>query len=192
MPYHVGASEARVIVESTIVGWAARLAEVNKHLTPPSMTVEAAAAWMARLPALIALLPEAGYLVDEVCYATAYAVKAIDRAPDRVYVGPCECGTTLYAIGDRDVVRCPDCAMAWEVAERRRWMMGYVSEQVLTAAEISRALPSWLGIAVTPARIRGYAHRGKLTVRAWRHERAAYRVGDVLDLVTTPEDHAAG
>jgi hypothetical protein len=57
-----------------------------------------------------------------------------------------------------------------------------MEDEVLTAVELSRALTAYVGMAVTPATIRGYAHRGRLLPRG-EHSKPRYRVGDLLDIL---------
>jgi hypothetical protein len=119
------------------------------------------------------------------------ARRAVDRRPEKLYAGPCDCGEDLYAHLDAAYVICHsiehDEPLAWPVDERRRWLLASAEDVLATTTEISRALTRYQQ-PVTPSAIRGYVARKRLTQRGERVENgktlALYRLGDVLEIVT--------
>jgi hypothetical protein len=115
------------------------------------------------------------------------AGRTVDKPLQHVYAGPCdECGVDLYAHPKASSVSCRNCARDYDIDSRRKWMLTKAEDQLLTATEMSRALPGLLQQALTASMIRGLAHRGRLTQHPPHHTRPRdplYRVGDVLELL---------
>jgi hypothetical protein len=191
------------------------------HLDPLVLAVHPLplSRWLLRHPTWIAEHQAAAELHDDIRAAVRHAKRVIYGPAERVYLGICsyrmevtvegaadsvmlECETDLYGHKDRARVVCPGCGAEWDSAERRRWMLVKMEDQLLTATEMSRALPSYLDRQVTASMIRGFAHRNRLLSHgsvdvdpeveldeavvevAGRRRSPRYRVGDVLDLLT--------
>lgn len=113
---------------------------------------------------------------------------AIDRPADRMYVGRCyadpSCTADLWAIPDTDHVQCRTCGATYDLKALRAALLGEAADHLEIAETISRALTS-IGEPVTPAMIRGYAHRRRLLDHGRdQHGRRLYRLGDVRALIT--------
>jgi hypothetical protein len=106
----------------------------------------------------------------------------------------------LYIPAGDAVVTCPRCGSHWDTEERREWLLERCRDQLVTAADASRALVEFAkrhlppGRSFTASAIRGYGHRGRLTTFAGRGEDDAdaerddarlYQVGELMDLVVT-------
>lgn len=202
IPFHEAASDAAADLRRTIVKWARAVAEANPHLTLTVTSVAGVAAWMSRLPTLLAEHPDAGVMYREVMRAVRQALRVVDRQDDQVYLGQCGaevdlgydptlgylavCEGDLYAPADTDVMQCRWCGAIWEVAARRDYLLIHVEDQLATANETSRAL-SRLGRPVAAATIRSWVHRNKLMQYQPhpldRRLQPRYRIGDVLDLL---------
>ncbi|MEV6897475.1 hypothetical protein [Amycolatopsis sp. NPDC051372] len=177
--------------------------------------------WLLRHPSWLASAPYAEELNSEILGLVERGKRIVSGPVDRVYLGICSadlhlgddengdpialCQRDLYGLANRAYVVCPDCGVEWEMQARRDHMLEAMREQLLTATELSRALPNYLDRPddkpVTAAMIRGYAKRGRLVahgesaaseddlmdgVEQLRRGRAyapRYRVGDLLDLL---------
>lgn len=194
LPFHAAASELAWVMDNTLSTWAWDFAETHRHLHPRWSTVTEAAEWMASYPNLLALHPAAEQMHDEITHLVHQVRSMVDIAPERIYLGPCGekvegvvCTEDLYALPSRTTVHCGVCGAAWNVEERREWLLEQVEDQLATAPEIARALPT-LGQPVSVDRIRVWAHRGELSKKPAHpldpRRRPRYRIGDVLDLIT--------
>jgi hypothetical protein len=130
----------------------------------------------------------AGDLADEIGYAVIQAQRAVDKPMQLQYVGPCdECGADLYAHPRADTVACRNCECEpYNVQQRRKWLLDQVEGQMLTATEMSRALPGLLQKPLTAGTVRGWARHGKLTAYPplpHRPRDPVYSVGDVLTIL---------
>lgn len=174
--------------------------------------------WLLRHPSWMSGHAEAAGLHDDVTAAVRHAKRVIYGPAERVYLGICsapievpvgddgdsvmqECQRDLYGAKDRRAVVCPDCGWEFDADVRRRVMLEAMEDQLLTATEMSRALPSYLDQPLTASMVRGYALRGRLLahgttdadpddgavegvlVVAGRRRAPRYRVGDVLDVL---------
>lgn len=185
LPLKLGPMEAKRDLTLKLASWVLYLA-ARYRFTQRSDAAELAEFLLGRLDT-IQREERAGDLADEIGYAVIQAQRAVDKPLQLQYAGPCdECGTDLYASPKAAEVKCQNCQHTYPIAERRAWLLGHVEEMLLTAAEMSRALPTLLQREVTSATVRGWAHRGKLTPYPPDPSDPRcplYRVGDVVDLV---------
>lgn len=197
VPYHAAAAELARTAAETLAYWAADLVTLHPHLTAPWSPIEQAG-WFTRYPRMLASHPEAAALHRELTSLAEKIRRMVDRAPVLAYLGPCGslidrpdgsadvCRAGLYALPERDFMRCRACRTQFDVRARREELLAAVVDQLATAPEIARALSTW-GLTVTVHAIRQWAHRGKIDPRP-PHPRDArrtprYRVGDVIDRV---------
>lgn len=157
-------------------------------------TLPELAGWLLRHPSWITNHVAPFELFDELTTAIDQAWLSVDRPADRVFLGICSepdddgvrCELDLYAKPGRRIAVCR-CSAEHDIEERRGVLLESAGDQLLTATDVSRALPGLLGKAITAAQVRGYAHRGRL-VQYEPHEcdvRQAprYRVRDVTKLL---------
>lgn len=183
LPVDLAAAETARDLHSVLTTWARDLAEHNGAALPADDTA-AVAAWLTEHTTEIRIHPAADELTDEIHDACHRAWKAVDRPAVRHFAGPCDdCGTDLYGRGEAASLRCAECGAVYDTAERRAWLLDQARDQLVTAAEAARALPALLGHGVTPAMIRGYAHRGRLATRPGVGGQPRYRVGDLVDVL---------
>lgn len=123
---------------------------------------------------------------------SARGVGVIDSPATRTFAGPCDdCGHDLYARAGKQHVTCHNCGLTYDLAARRRWLLGMVHDRLATATEVARALTS-LELPVTAERIRQWKHRGRLAPLAHDPlDRPLYRVGDVVDLLVQQAERSA-
>lgn len=202
--------------------------EWDTHLDPLNIPLHALplARWLLRHPSWIQSYSDGAALFDDLRGAVRHAKATIYGPGDRIYLGICsapvespvgddgdsvlvECQRDLYGLPQRAVVSCPECGSEWDVEARRQHMLASMEDQLLTATEMSRALPNYLARPgdkpITASMIRGYALRGRLLAHGEaaaseqdlmddaqlvREKRARgramaprYRVGDLLDIL---------
>ena len=198
LPFDPAASSAAWALGNTLVSWACHVAaergvDLPRATTPadPVTSATVAAGWLRGHVEWLRHRPEVDEAVDEIGYAVAEARRHVDHhRPDRWYAGPCDCGRDLYARPGAATVDCPDCDLTWPVAERREWLLASAREVLATATVISQALTA-LDVPVTPARLWQWAKRGRLLSRDTdRRGRPLYRVGDILDRLSTSKGAA--
>lgn len=185
LPVNLHAADVARDLGSVLSTWAADMAERTGRPLVDSSATPAVARWLLGSTATMRTHPAASELHDEITDALARGWRAIDRPAARHFAGPCEqCGADLYARPHAAELRCTECGTGYDATDRRTWLLDQARDQLATASTIARALPGLLGRPVTPAMIRGYAHRGRLAPRpADTAGRNRYRVGDVIDLV---------
>ena len=204
VPFHEAASNLGHAVRNSLTTWARVLLDQNRHLQLRDITSAGIAEWLARFPGLLAMLPCAGQLVDEVIQLRRQVRAMVDRAPDRVYLGICsaidqgsgaECPEDVYGLPGRATVKCRTCGTEHDMADRRETIKNAVDDQLATAMEISRAMPTWYGTEISANTIRWWAHIGKLDKHPHHphdvRERPRYRIGDVIELAMAREGGSA-
>jgi hypothetical protein len=223
LPWAEGTSKAVRALRVELVGWV-RLVVEERRLEPvrvvgpacwlcthrscratrtpgwPADTLPAMAAWLLGQVSWLRHHPDAASCASGVGRVTESLRRAVDRAPELLYAGPCtadvdhdgstrQCGHDMYVTPDTPRVRCPACRAAYDVEQQRALMAEAADDYLLSAAEIARAVTA-LHQRIRDDRIRQWAARGRLTARGVNAARAPiYRLGDVLDLLA--ERHTA-
>jgi hypothetical protein len=147
MPYHAGASVDLETITTTLAMWCREIAE-QRGVRPAAATDPIGLSlWLLRYPTEAAQLEDAAELFENIHAMTKAARRTIDLAPDRRFLGPCdECGAELYiwCTPNRipDTVHCAteECSFTARVEERRGYLLEKAGNQLLTAAEMSRAI----------------------------------------------------
>ena len=187
LPFDQAASDAYDRLVNAVATWARHVAyERGLELPEAPLHVDpliGAAGWLRDQVEWIRHRAEVNEVVDDFAQCVAGARRAIDRPPDRLYVGRCECGTPLYARRGVEEATCRECGAVWGVDEQRQWMILASRDTLASAAAISRALTA-LGRPVAAGTIRQWGNRRRLTIhgRLVIHPGTLYRVGEVLDL----------
>lgn len=191
LPWHEKASDTRRTLHGLLVSWVRFCAEeAVPHQSPndglPEDNMRSLSAWLLwRVDGLARhdIGPEAH---DEITDAVAACHRIIDRRPDRWYAGPCvveDCGADLYAKSQRGRVTCRDCGAAYDVAERREWLLSEAEDRLANSHDIARAV-SWLGAEpLTAERVRKWAQRGRIVAKGHDGRGPLYRIGDAIDLL---------
>lgn len=188
LPIRLDPMEVRRDLHSTLAAWAQHVAGKHQGLGPGVWTELALAQYLLAHIGDILTDPAAGECANEIGNARLRAQRTIDKPVERVFAGPCDdCDKDLYAHPSAAEVKCinPECGAVYPIEARRQWLLGKAEDQLLTATEMSRALPGLLGKPLTAAMLRGYAHRGRLTQHPPLPNRKdpLYKVGEVLDLL---------
>lgn len=222
IPPNLGAAATVQHLRDTLARWVHRLAQAESHVVVLDLVVHPLplSRWLLRHPSWIAGHASAAELHAEITGAVRRARGVVYGPPPQVYLGICsapiatpdefdpaaeetECPRDLYAAKDRSTVVCPECRCSHDTAYRRKRMLDAMENQLLSATELSRALPPYLDREVTANMIYGYAKRGRLvahgsvlaevnsnlTVKGRQIPR--YRVGDVLDVLAEVSAKAA-
>jgi hypothetical protein len=197
LPYDVRASEAMWVLRSALVGWVRVMQEARSEPWPRDSSASMAAWLSARLERLVRH-PAAPEAHGEITTAVRAAQRAVDRAPERLYAGPCpECETSLHVRPGATRTTCRECGTGINVTERRQWMRDQCEDLLGTPSEVS-AICAGLGVTVSPSTIRVWVSRKKLFPRRFVRPikeggkpRALYRVGDVIKKASGAEDDTA-
>lgn len=181
LPFNARASDARTDLRDILGSWCRDVAERSGDSVPYVQDVRNAAvvasSWLLGHLRATAHHPAAADLYEEVTDVIWQAVRAIDRPPDTVFAGRCECGALLHAYPGRSTVACRACALEHDPLDRRATMIASLIHHEGTAADVSRIL-ALAGVQVPADTIRKWARRGKLQRLPGR----LYRVGDVVDV----------
>lgn len=179
VPWDQRASDASWVLRNTLSTWMRDLAHEREYYPPDR--IDGITGWLLSRIERIRHHPAGGECVDEILEAVANARRAVDRPAGRWYLAPCDhCDTDLYAKAGARWARCGVCGAEYDVHGRKQQMRHTLEDQLFGATDMADVLRH-LGVSVTPAMVRGYAHRGRLTARGG--ERPLYRVGDVLDIL---------
>lgn len=190
VPYHARASLVAHRMRNELSTWARSLAEDDPELVLPRDHVPSIARWLAGQLADRFVPGEMGSGIRGV---VRDAQRVIDRAPDRVFAGPCweplepleegdepgRCEGQLYAAIGEKTVRCPSCRVRHDVAVRQEWLSRTLGDQLVSAAEAAPALSWLLGKTITRNNIAAWRrdHRVEVHDGPW-----PYRFGDLLVL----------
>lgn len=182
LPYVWAASDLGWAIDNTLATWCRHIGEERGVALPAD-----------RLPAMVIFLvgqvdwlahrPEATEAFTEFGWLAAAIVRAIDRAPERAYAGPCDgCGEDLYGKLGAAEVRCRTCGQTYPMASRRTWLLAAAEDHLATATQAARALTSLRQERLTPSMIRGMVFRGQLSQHGTdRDGRPLYRIGDIIE-----------
>lgn len=190
LPYHQEASTLGDKLRNALTTWARVVLDKHPHLSLADTTSQGIAGWLSRLPSLLAMLPGAGQMVQEITRLTDSVSRMVDRSPDRVYLGICsevtdgiQCPEDLYALPTRATVRCRTCGTEHHIEARRAILLAAVDDQLATAVEVSRALPGLIREDLNVNTVRSWAKRRMLSAKGRDSMgRPLYRIGDVLEL----------
>jgi hypothetical protein len=175
VPFHDVASNVAHRMRNELVTWARALAEDDPELELPADHPPAIARWLADRVAVMFVSAEMGSGIRAV---VRDAQRVIDRAPDRVYAGPClepleeegddppRCQGQLYAIVGEKSVRCPDCRVRHDVEVRQEWLSRALGDQHVSAAEAAPVLSWLLGKTITRNNIAAWRRDNRVEVHA--------------------------
>lgn len=171
-------------------------------MPPPTHPIARAARWLAEQIDWLRHRQDADEAFAELVYAAAAVRRAVDTNSPRWYAGPCggeqedgePCPADLYGHVGAEILRCGTCGSWTYAADRRAWLLDKAEDVLGTAAQLAAAATSLGYENVTSARVRGYAHRGRIVAHGMDEwARPTYRFGDllaILDAADTPNDRS--
>lgn len=195
--------DAAAATKSTLVTWVRTLIDDRPGVRWPADNVDAMAKLLGQQLRSIATLEWAGEFVADVTKIERTLRRVVEANKGRWYAGVCgtvldpELGTyctrVLYADPDAADVRCPVCRTSWPVVERRRILLDLARDEVTNVATIARAIGVLFDGETSQAklerRIQNWIDRGDIERRGSLdidgRVRKVYRVGDVLDMLTS-------
>ena len=192
------ARQAADQLRGVLAGWVAELQQRHAGLRaqPPRPDTGSLARWLTLHRIHLLRHPAFDEAIGQIRQAVKQARWAIDLPPDTWFAGPCNtplidegaetgeiCQADLYARHGAAQIVCRACKAPHDIGYRFDYVMGKAIDHLGTATEIARAV-SGFGDHVTPAMIRGYAHRGRITAHGRDPlDRPLYRIGDVLEVL---------
>lgn len=189
--FNAHASAVAGDLRGVLVAWCLLICEERGQATPAD-TLAAMGVFLLGSVEWLRHHPAGDEAFDELGDAIRRARSAVDRRPDRVYVGPCDrsgvltgvtCPEDLYARPGAAEVECKTCGSVWQVTERREWLLEVARDTLATAADLARLL-SLYGEPLRADRIWKWAERGRIVPHGNDGTgRPMYRVGEVADLL---------
>ena len=194
LAFNVAASDALRLLHSTLWPWVKEGLDTHPEMALPAPSTIGLAAALMRLHGWLQTTDDGATAIDEIGYACEQARHAIDRAPDKTYAGTCDtedCHEELYAVEGSHTISCPVCDTTRDIGAWRLSRLQEASEQLLTLSEMTRAIAETSNETVSRKRLEGWVRRGRLIRAGHIGPVATYRVGDVLDLLTTAVGRAS-
>lgn len=113
------------------------------------------------------------------------AESVIDRKPNKIWIGDCDCGRCLRSFPDEKTLVCT-CGISWNVADCRAKLVSLGSEQVVSCRD-AEDLGEVFGAKISQHTVRSWRRRRKLDCVVCVQENATcnthlYRFGDILEL----------
>jgi hypothetical protein len=192
LPFHVAAAQVRDNLRNTLVGWVRVCAEEGVRSSDPrdglpEDTLTAMSRWLLWRVDGLAFNEAGSEAVDEITYAVTQAVKAIDLAPERQYVGPCSCGRDLYRKPGAPKVKCRACATEYDAEVFLADMAARMADlDLLVTAVEGAGLLSRFKLETTARVIYGWEERKLIAAHGERQEgrkmRKVYRFDELMRL----------
>lgn len=187
LPINLAATESKILLRDRLVAWCRYLWESNavpdENGTVPPLdlrpAVLPASLWLMRHPTWIALHPAVADLYDEIRETIRLAWRAVDTAPDKVYIGTCSalltdpvdhavygteneyCAEELYAREGDWEKRCKGCDTIHDVRGRQQVLSTAVEYQYVPARDLI-GLVTDRGKRLTDPMLRSLRRRGKV------------------------------
>lgn len=195
LPWNEHASTVAWELNYTMNVWALEVSTLREDERDPLKPVPArdtaeVARWLTRNINTLRHHVGAGTADEELNDAIVRVRRAVDRAPDKVFAGPCatpqddgtHCAEDLYGHPGKRTTRCIACGAEHDMDQRRQWMLGLIEDQVAHSGLLAGLVTS-LGVPIASSTIRKYAGKGRIKVISVdAKRRPLYRIGDVLDV----------
>jgi hypothetical protein len=139
LPVNLGAAEANHALRAELVTFTARVIHCLGE-TPKDRSLRGVTAWAAQLMPRIGQHPEAVGWYETISGAYEKTTRAIDLPPERVRVGKCTCGVTLYSSESAATVKCKPCDTTHDIAELRQAELDKIMDFTSNATMIIKAL----------------------------------------------------
>lgn len=175
VPLNLTASEARWVVESTIVTW---LRDVAGDRIPDDVgTLPQACKWMSTYATMIGNLSQGPQLADEIGHARRVLERLVDRPKDRIVVAHCEtCGKALSEEPGAYAAVCEACDEVVVVQAQRSKRVAKAQEKTVTKVDAVRVVAEAYRYRITTKTIARWIERKEITP----DEDGLVKVADVL------------
>lgn len=177
-PVNWAASDARTQLHVLLVAWVRTCSKDKVRSTDhrpglPENTLTAMSRWLLWRTDGLALHADGYTAMAEITAAVEHAANIVDRAPERRFLGPCQCGRDLYAAVTTKEVTCDYCGWVFNTAELWDWMSSNVQGRLVSARE-GATLLSRFEYETKQGTIDKWRERGRLTERG--HNPAGHRL----------------
>jgi hypothetical protein len=182
--------------------WTRHLTEARGLTYTGPANIDGMCLWLLTNLDSIRMDEAAAEIHTKVLALTAQIAATVDRQDPGVFAGPCNapdvrvivdgdglrpvvstCGADVMAKAGEPVATCSACGMAYDLAERKAWLLSQMPDHVASPRDIANALTS-IAEPVTPSMIRQMGFRSEILPRGVDGRGyATYRVGDVLDVL---------
>lgn len=180
LPFHVSASDIAHRINNTLATWCRVIME--DHACPavrPDAVNAVLVEWLRDQLGWLQRQKFAAEAVGDIVDEISVIHQIIDRPQPQRYLGPCDCGESLYITGSPKYADCPSCLMLHDVEALQERALIAADDTLAHASLISRAITS-LGFPVTPVHISRWVQRGRLLAKGHDKDgKALYRIGDV-------------
>ena len=183
-PGRKSASTARDQVRAELTSAILALTKARGLVVPQLVTVQDMADWLGRASASVALDPAGADIVAGIGRAWQSAVRVIDTAPERRWVGACpSCAGRVMAAVGAEKARCRVCLVRLDVADLLAARDGSIRANVGTVTACVD-MAQVCGYRPSKATVKSWVQRGQLVAYGVNElGTAVYRMGDVLDLL---------
>lgn len=189
LPIHAGVYEAKLTLETQLVGWVRDLAERHgEEDNLPRDDMGSIAAWLLSRVYRIATHPAAEDIHAEITASVEKLRRFIDLPPDREFVGVCNangCPGWLYVAAGASNVTCRECGTRHDADESWQRVMDVLEGRLMTTREIA-GLATHHGIDRRRAmKLMGtWADRGRLVAAGRNRDgEPLYPFGSMLDML---------
>lgn len=201
MPVDLSMSDLLWVAGNTLSTWTRHVAEFRglDLPTPRGMVV-----WLTGHASAFRFDVDGPQAFDELTHLHSQLMRAVDRSPSRIYVGPChaaldngKCQRDLYAKPGAAEIVCDGfatedatdigCQTTHTAAERRSWLVDELEDALVPLETLKAAIPQLYPDRKrpTPSTWRSWQFRRRLVPYGVDiHGQELYRGGDVLDLIS--------
>lgn len=189
LPVHAPALEARRTLRHALV-MAVRFCDEEqiRHQSPrnglPVDSLEAMSRWLMWRVDGLGLNDMGHQFATDIIDAAKKCRHMVDRAPEKAYAGPCECGRDLYHKPGAVDVKCKDCERVYKTAELYEWMRSQVRGRLVTAREGATLLCKF-GMETQQGTIDKWLERGRIAEKGHDPKgRRLYLFDDLIEMAS--------
>ena len=187
LPFNPHAAD-RIAYLSNEVTSAVRMLCQSRGIRPQVTDAVSASRWLLRNVHAVALDQAGPDVTVGILREHRRAIFAIDRPPDRPYIGVCDlCQTPMHAKEGEPEFTCATCSATYVVAERKAKIDAKVQTALLSLREIADLSARHLGGKITLKQLEGLVRRRRLTAAGVRRdpdrETSLYRAADVVAIM---------
>lgn len=173
-------------ITETLQTWAGELAKYAGQAQPYQVP---RAVWWYRALVGVEGWEQAPACIQELSKAISWAVRLVDRPPDRTYAGPCPaCGQDVTAPPHSATAQCV-CGQTIDVAQAQEQMRADLEEMLLPKLWAHAAAEYIVGRKIPDKTLDTWDRRGQLlTLPAGGGRAPGWRVADIVRLASMPPE----